>query len=211
MLDKKFHFITSVWKNLFVVRDFIVTSLFILAIVFVSRLLMLADAEDVIILNIFLIFVIVFFILKNIITKAVYTNKLYLIALFYVNLYLQEKIILTIYVQLLKNKLVLNSINALSSNWLLYFLEELNLLGVYNSLYLDYLNVLYLNNLLSELNNEFIEKVEKSVDDVFILTQLNYYTTYLTGIGVLEDGTSKIQSDNEHVLETESFEFDELK
>lgn len=211
MLDKKFHFINSVWKNLFVVRDFVVTTLLIFAIVFVSRLLMLVDVEDVIILNIFLIFVIIFSLLKNIVTKAIYSNKLYLIALFYVNIYLQEKIILTIYAQLLKNKLVLTSVNELSSNWLLYLLEELNSLCVYNSIYLDYLNVLYLNNLLGELNNEFIEKVEKIVDDVFILTQLNYYSNYLIGLGVLEDGTSKIQTDNEDFSESENFEFDELR
>ncbi len=202
MLDKKFHFINSVWKNLFVVRDFVSTSLFVLAIVYVSKLLMLVDAEDVIILNIFLIFVIVFSLLKNIVTKAVYNNKLFLIALFYVNIYLQEKIILTIYGQLLKNKLVLTSVKELSSNWLLYFIEELNSLCVYNNLYLDYLNTLYLNNLLSELNNEFIEKIEKTIDVIYILTQLNYYGNY-----ILEDRTSIL----ENASEAESFDFDELK
>ena len=92
------------------------------------------------------------------------------------------------------------------------FLEELNLLFSYNSLYLEYLNSGYLNNLLNELNREFIEKIEKIVDEVFILSQLNYYESYLSFSGVLEDGTSGKSDDcDDYISDTETFDFEELK
>lgn len=212
MAEKKFYFINSSWKNSFIWRETWLTVLCFLAIAYVSRLLMFVDAEDVIIFNIFFILIVLFFVLRSIITKTIYNNKLYLIALFYVNFYLQEKIILSLYGQLLKNKLLINLVNQVSSNWLFDFLEELNLLFSYNSLYLEYLNSGYLNNLLNELNREFIEKIEKIVDEVFILSQLNYYESYLSFSGVLEDGTSGKSDDcDDYISDTETFDFEELK
>jgi hypothetical protein len=77
---------------------------------------MLVDAEDVIIFNIFLILIVLFNILKGVVIKSVYNNKLYLTSLYYVNFFLQEKIIFSLYAQILKNKLVLNSVEQISSN-----------------------------------------------------------------------------------------------
>jgi len=174
---------------------------------------MLVDAEDVIIFNIFLILIVLFNILKGVVIKSVYNNKLYLTSLYYVNFFLQEKIIFSLYAQILKNKLVLNSVEQISSNWLDYSLDEIKFLSTYNKALIDYLNIIYLNNLLNQLNQEFIEKVEKLVDEAFFLIQLNYYSEYLSNIGVLEDGTSKqffaeIEDSN---TEIDTYDFDDLK
>ena len=90
-------------------------------------------------------------------------------------------------------------------------MEELNLLFSYNTLYLECLNSGYLNNLLNDLNSEFIEKIEKIVDEMFILSQLNYYESYLSFSGVLEDGTSSKPEDVDDISDTETFDFEELK
>jgi hypothetical protein len=173
---------------------------------------MLVDAEDVIIFNIFLILIVLFHILRGVITKAVYNNKLYLIALYYVNFFLQEKIILSLYSQILKNKLILGSIGQISSNWLFYSLDEIKLLSVYNKSFLDYLNATHLNNLLNDLNQEFIDKTEKLVDETFILMQLNFYSDYLISSGILEDGTSQdLFVESEDNLDLETYDYDDLK
>jgi hypothetical protein len=213
MNEKKFHSITVIWKNTILLKNIMFTIVSILCIIYVSFLMMLVDAEDVIIFNIFLILIVLFNILKGVVIKSVYNNKLYLTSLYYVNFFLQEKIIFSLYAQILKNKLVLNSVEQISSNWLDYSLDEIKFLSTYNKALIDYLNILYLNNLLNQLNQEFIEKVEKLVDEAFFLIQLNYYSEYLSNIGVLEDGTSKqffaeIEDSN---TEIDTYDFDDLK
>jgi hypothetical protein len=212
MSEKKFHFITTIWKNPILLKNIMFTSISVLAIVYISFLLMLVDAEDVIIFNIFLILIVLFNILKGVVTKNIYNNKLYLVSLYYVNYFLQEKIIFSLYAQILKNKLVLNSIEQVSSTWLVYSLEEIKLLAIYNKTFIEYLNVFYLNTLLNQLNQEFIEKTEKLVDEVFFLVQLNYYSEYLNSIGILEDGTTQVSVDNVELTdELETYDFEELK
>lgn len=212
MSEKKFHFITTIWKNPILLKNIMFTSISVLAIVYISFLLMLVDAEDVIIFNIFLILIVLFNILKGVVTKNIYNNKLYLVSLYYVNYFLQEKIIFSLYAQILKNKLVLNSIEQVSSNWLVYSLEEIKLLAIYNKTFIEYLNVFYLNTLLNQLNQEFIEKTEKLVDEVFFLVQLNYYSEYLNSIGILEDGTTQVSVDNVELTdELETYDFEDLK
>jgi hypothetical protein len=213
MNEKKFHSITVIWKNTILLKNIMFTIVSILCIIYVSFLMMLVDAEDVIIFNIFLILIVLFNILKGVVIKSVYNNKLYLTSLYYVNFFLQEKIIFSLYAQILKNKLVLNSVEQISSNWLDYSLDEIKFLSTYNKALIDYLNIIYLNNLLNQLNQEFIEKVEKLVDEAFFLIQLNYYSEYLSNIGVLEDGTSKqffaeIEDSN---TEIDTYDFDDLK
>jgi hypothetical protein len=213
MNEKKFHFISAIWKNTILLKNIMFTTVSVIAIIYVSFLMMLVDAEDVIIFNIFLILIVLFGILKSIVTKSVYNNKLYLISLYYVNFFLQEKIIFSLYAQIFKNKLVLNSVAQISYSWLNYSLDEIKLLSIYNKALIDYLNVIYLNNLLNQLNQEFTEKTEKLVDEVFFLIQLSYYSEYLNSIGVLEDGTNKHSSvemdDSNNELDT--YDFDELK
>lgn len=211
MSEKKFHFITTIWKNPVLLKNVMFTAISIIAIIYVSFLLMLVDAEDVIIFNIFLILIVLFNILKGVITKSIYNNKLYLISLYYVNFFLQEKIIFSLYAQILKNKLVLNSIDQISNNWLFYSLDEIKSLSIYNKSFIEYLNVFYLNTLLNQLNQEFIEKTDKIVDEVFFLIQLNYYSDYLTSIGVLEDGMNSNSVDTDDSNEFDTYDFEELK
>jgi hypothetical protein len=213
MNEKKFHSITVIWKNTILLKNIMFTIVSILCIIYVSFLMMLVDAEDVIIFNIFLILIVLFNILKGVVIKSVYNNKLYLTSLYYVNFFLQEKIIFSLYAQILKNKLVLNSVEQISSNWLDYSLDEIKFLSTYNKALIDYLNIIYLNNLLNQLNQEFIEKVEKLVDEAFFLIQLNYYSEYLSNIGVLEDGTSKqfFAEIDDSNTEIDTYDFDDLK
>ena len=90
MSEKKFHFITTIWKNPVLLKNVMFTAISIIAIIYVSFLLMLVDAEDVIIFNIFLILIVLFNILKGVITNSIYNNNLYLFWLYNVKFFLQE-------------------------------------------------------------------------------------------------------------------------
>lgn len=214
MKDRKFFNVQEIWKRSSLIKAITSTILYIVAILYIARLLMLIDAEDVIILNMFVILTVLFYILKGVATKTVYDNKLYLIALAYVNFYLQEKVILTLYSQLLKDKLLLLSLKEISTNSLSNSTFEIATLQVCNEYYLEYLNIMHLGTMLSTLNDEFLLKIGKIVDEAFLLAQLTHFSNYLTNIGVLENGTNNNELSSKDIAadasELEMYDYTEL-
>lgn len=139
------------------------------------------EAEDIVILNVFVIILSLYFFLRSLIAKIITDNQNYLVVLFFVNFFFQKKLLDLLTLTLLKTK----ANNSLTKKtfyfWELFLVEELINNRLINTTYIEYLNN---NSLLVKLNHNqglFTEKLFKLSRESYLQLQIEYYlTNFLT-------------------------------